>query len=322
MYTCKRCGYNTNIKGNLKNHFRRLRTCTPTYSDTPIITLLTELNNNIPTTHTPLTHNHTQLTHNLHNFTHNSHNLTHNSHNLTHNSHTIHTVPDLPIIKGVKNAIVCEFCNKCFARNDSLRRHQKNSCVKAKINNSTTNNLIEDMKKQLEKAKVEKEIMLHEMDKLMDKVGDTNIQNQQFNIHINNFGTENIDYISDNYLKALFDMPYKAVSRLIKNIHFNPDHPENHNIRITNKKLPFIAIWNGSKWVMRDKQLTLIDILDKGFTILDNSYHENGLQLECDKRVALEKFQEEYAENDKSLIKNLNKDLELLIINNSDMHVE
>ena len=315
MYTCKRCGYNTKIKGNLKNHFRRLRTCSPTNCATPVIRLMEELNAPKSTTHTTFTQFHTALTPNSHNFT-------PNSHNFTPNSHQIHTAPTLPKINATKSKIVCEFCQKSFARNDSLRRHQRRACAKSQINNSSTNSLIENMKKQLEKAKVEKEVMLHEMDKLMDKVGDTNIQNQQFNIHINNFGTENIEYITDNYLKALFDMPYTAVSRLIQNIHFNPEHPENHNIKITNKKLPFIAIWNGSKWVMRDKQSILIDILDKGFTILDNSYHEKGLKLECGKRVALEKFQEEYAENDKGLIKNLNKDLELLIINNSDMPAE
>ena len=315
MYVCKRCGYDTNIKGNLKNHFRRKKTCKNTLSDIPVATLLEELN-------IKSTHNYTQPTHKLHTTTHNLHTTTHNLHTNTHNLHTnthkFHTNKKNP----EKMNFLCHFCEKKFSRSDSLRRHQKNYCNKSHTSNSETDILIENMKKELEKAKLEKAIMLNEMDKLMDKVGDTNIQNQQINIHINNFGTENMDYITGGFVQTLLEMPYKAVPKLLKNIHFNPAHPENHNVKITNKKLPFIGIWKDNKWEIRDKQSVLIDMLDKGFNILDDTYNENEGDIDSSKKLALEKFQEKYIERDKGFIKNLNKDLELLIINNSDMAKE
>ena len=200
-----------------------------------------------------------------------------------------------------------------------MARHKKKYCAKSPKNISEADILIENMKKELEKVKLEKEIMLNEMDKLIDKVGDTNIQNQQINIHINSFGTENTDYINENFIKTLLEMPYKALPKLIKNIHFNPNHPENHNIKITNKKLPFIGIWKDNKWEIRDKQQVLNDMVDKGFNILDDKYQDTDYDLELNKKIILEEFQDKYNDNDKNLLKHLNKDVELLIINNSDM---
>ena len=52
-------------------------------------------------------------------------------------------------------------------------------------------------KKQLI-AQKEKQTMLREMEMLLDKVGDTHIQNQQINIHINSYGNENLDYITND----------------------------------------------------------------------------------------------------------------------------
>ena len=304
MYFCKRCGYDTDIKGNLRNHFRRKRTCKPSLSYIPVETLMVELNS-------PPPHNYTQPTHKLHTNPKNLHtNYTQTQkiytqlHTKTHKQHT--------------KVFSCEFCKKAFSRSDSLARHKKNYCLKSKKNNDSDLEF-ENMKKELAKVKLEKEIMANELDKLIDKVGDTNIQNQQINIHINNFGTENIDYLNEKFVKTLLEMPYKALPKLIKNIHFNPNHPENHNIMITNKKLPFIRIWRDNKWEVHDKHQVLNNMVDKGFNILDDKYQESNHDLELNKKIILEEFQDKYNDNDKILLKHLNKDVELLIINNSDM---
>ena len=296
MFSCKRCGYSTDIKGNLKNHFRRKRPCKPLLNDIPIKVLIDAfLIEN--------THKYTQPTQN---YTKPTHKYTQSTHKYTQSTH-----------KYTKKYI-CESCNKRFSRSDSLKRHQKKFCLEIK-KNSEQEKIIKEMKKELEKIKLEKEIMSNEMDKLIDKVGDTNIQNQQINIQINNYGKENIEYINDALIKSLIDMPYKALPRLIKNIHFNPEHPENHNIKITNKKLPFIGVWKDNRWIVKNKYEILVDIVDKGFNILDDKYQESDKDIDPNKKILLEKFQDKYYENDKTLLKNLNKDVELLIINNSKM---
>jgi hypothetical protein len=60
---------------------------------------------------------------------------------------------------------------------------------------------------------------------------------QHIHIHVNNFGEENLKYLKlaggdgGELLKALPDL-----ASLIRAIHYNPNHPENHNVCVTNLK--------------------------------------------------------------------------------------
>ena len=171
---------------------------------------------------------------------------------------------------------------------------------------------------ELEKMKLEKEKMKFEMEKLLDRIGDTHIQNQQINIHINNYGRENTDYISNDFVQKLLHMPYTAVPKILEDIHFNPKHPENHNIRITNRKLPFATIWKDNKWELRNKKEVLTDMVDKGFNILDNKYCYNT-DLDINRKKVVENFQDKYNYQDKELMKSLKKDVEILLINKSNI---
>ena len=56
-----------------------------------------------------------------------------------------------------------------------------------------------------------------------------NIQNNiTNNIIINNYKDENVDYISNKVLEKL--ITGSPIPRLTECIHFNTDHPENHNL--------------------------------------------------------------------------------------------
>ena len=59
--------------------------------------------------------------------------------------------------------------------------------------------------------------------------------NNNNKIYINNFGNENHDYITGDYLTNLLKIPYSAIQKLIKTIHFNPTS-ENHNVKIPRKE--------------------------------------------------------------------------------------
>jgi hypothetical protein len=57
-------------------------------------------------------------------------------------------------------------------------------------------------------------------------------------IIINNYGKDNIEYISENFKDRLFknlifedDHPL-TLPKLIENIKFNPNHKENNNVKI------------------------------------------------------------------------------------------
>ena len=109
----------------------------------------------------------------------------------------------------------------------------------------------------------------------------------------------------------MVDIPYGAIQKIIKNIHFHPHHPENHNVKITNKKQPYALVWNDKIWETRNKKDVVDDLLDKGYNILDNIYVYNN-----NDNTNYKQFQENYEEN-KCVKAEIEKETEMLIVNES-----
>ena len=86
-------------------------------------------------------------------------------------------------------------------------------------------NLIDELKKHIELL-------------LKDRGNTTNNNYTQNNyIVINAFGSENLKYITNTYISNLINNgPMSSIPKLLKHIHFHPEHEENHNIQIPNKK--------------------------------------------------------------------------------------
>jgi hypothetical protein len=78
-------------------------------------------------------------------------------------------------------------------------------------------------------------------------------------ININNFGEERIDHITPEMLdERLKEINGRGIFQLIRDIHFNPDIPENHNIRMGSKKRRNLKVKRNGRWEVRDNN----DILD------------------------------------------------------------
>lgn len=43
-------------------------------------------------------------------------------------------------------------------------------------------------------------------------------------------------------MKQLVNAPFTSIQTLSRHIHFNDEHPENQNMKVTNKKLPYAYI--------------------------------------------------------------------------------
>lgn len=194
--------------------------------------------------------------------------------------------------KNVKKIHTCDYCEAKFKTIPSKRRHQLHYC-----------NENMDLKLEIKKLEKEKNKLRKDIEILLTKVGNTtnNI------IIVNNFGKENLDYIKDDFLKQIMKGPYGAIPKLIKTIHFHPEFPENHNIKITNKKLPYASVWNKENWEIRNKKEVIDNLVDKGYDILDN----NSTILD-----SFSKFQNNY-ENNSEIVKTIEKDTELMIVNES-----
>jgi hypothetical protein len=181
--------------------------------------------------------------------------MTTNDHKMTTNDHNMSTK---------NHSYPCDFCELDFSTKPHKRRHELHFCKE--------NVTIKDLKirtLEKEKKKLEKQII-----KMMDKVGTINNttnnntnNNTQNIIVVNNYGKENTDYLTVDKITALLNRPFDSVQELIKMLHFNSDHPENHNVKITNKKEPYALVWNEPIWELRKKKSVVKDIVDKGLMI-------------------------------------------------------
>ena len=204
-----------------------------------------------------------------------------------------------------------------------MRRHEKTCKIK-----------IEKEKKYLEKDNEIKELKKM-VEKLLVNSGGNTITNNNTNnmnnshnttnhmtnnIIIHNYGDEDTKYITSDYiLKLLKYKPAKAIPELIKYTHFNEEHPENQNIKITNKKEPYIKVRKNDKWELQDKDETISDLIDRQQVHLMDEVIEEKIEEKCSnsEKNNIERCNNLYNEEDKGYMKRLYNESELIIINNS-----
>ena len=215
-----------------------------------------------------------------------------------------------PIKSQKEPVFLCDYCNSKFITYANKRRHELHRC---KENPSTMKYKIHKLEK--EKKKLEKKI-----EKMMDKMctinNTTNNNNNTNNIIVvNNYGKENTDYLTVEKIAKLLDRPYDSIQDLIKMLHFNEEHPENHNVKITNKKEPFALVWNDPIWEIRKKKSVVKDMVDKSYVMIDTTYDSN----KPNKKYI--NFQSNF-EDDASNIKELIEDETEIVIFNESKKIE
>ena len=155
----------------------------------------------------------------------------------------------------IKNTHICNNCNTTFTMYKNLWRHQQKYCNKAYEINE-----IENLRNEILELKREIKTNI---------ISNNTINSNSNNIIINNFGSENMAYITKKMMKRMLKQGSRSIPNLIKQIHFNPEHPENHNVRINNKKLKFAEIRENNKWKYKHKKAVLDDLVDFGYVTLE-----------------------------------------------------
>ena len=187
----------------------------------------------------------------------------------------------------------CKFCGKIYKHKQSKWKHEQK--CKAKINKNENdklkkllsqkdnliNQIIQDNK---EKNDIINQLII-ELSKNSKTVNNTNSHNKTLNIIINNYGEENIDYITEKTIKKLIDKPGSAIQKLLKLIHFNEKYPENQNLKITNIHDPYIHIYDNGDWKIKKKGKVIDDIITNKFELIDINLDSEEELLEKKKKL-------------------------------------
>jgi len=309
-YECKRCGYISNHKGNFTNHINRKKICYPILEDMSIENIMKLYNlDKIKKQHP----NSTQIPH----FSTQNDNLgCQKIKSKRHPNDTQIAPKQHPTgTQTVAKKNMCQFCDKTFTRKTGLTKHLTCCKLKKIENENEKDTEIKELKEIVEKL-------------LVEHKGNTNISNSNNNSHnttnniinINNYGEEDTKYITGDYiLKLLKNRPAKTIPELIKYTHFNDDHPENQNIKITNKKDSYIKVRKNNKWELQDKDETITDLIDRQQIHLLDEDLEKKVEEICNnsEKINIDRCNDLYNEDNKDYMKRLYNESELIIINNS-----
>ena len=210
------------------------------------------------------------------------------------------------------NEFTCTYCDKSFSSFAHMRRHEIHRC---KDNPNIIDKILESKNRRIKKLENDKEMLYKKISELISKVGDTNIQN---NIIINNYGDEDMTHITDTIKNELLKIPYGAIPKLIESVHFNDEKPENKNILMPNKKENMLKVYHGDKWIYKNKNETIRDLIDSKYLIIDNHYDEVKTDVSNGIQRTYTKFRKFYDEGDEELLKELKKECDLVLLNHRE----
>jgi hypothetical protein len=208
----------------------------------------------------------------------------------------------------------CDYCDEQFKTYANMRRHEIHRC---KENPEIIDYKIQTIKQMEKKMEKEKKELRKQIEILLTKVGNTtnNINNTQ-NIQLNSYGKEDLEHITDKMKTQLLKIPYGMIPKMIEAVHFNNDKPENNNIAFTNKRENKIKVYSGDKWIYKDKDEIIYDLIDGKYFILDNHYDSVVESLNMTTKTTYEKFRTFFDKNDKIVHDQIKKDCEFVLLNN------
>lgn len=171
--------------------------------------------------------------------------------------------------KKSDNTFECTCCHKMFKTKITLKNHIK----VCKSNNPVETTSVED------NAILMKE-MIGLMKELINKQGTTTINNTITNIQNNialngnmsDFLHEKYDYISDDYIMNCARKLDNGLVDFIKEIRFNPDHPENMNVKMHVKRDKTLYVYKDGKWTICDAKWTLEEMIVHGAKIIHQRF--------------------------------------------------
>ncbi len=296
-YECQRCGYSTTHKCVFKKHLLRKNLCNSKIKEITKYELLV-----------------------LNGFKEESNMYK----KPTNNPPIIHQNPPL------KKEYICKYCDKQFTRSDALKRHMDSRCKNKQQISVKIEDLMDKMiilNKKIEEMDKENKELRNQLNqkknlnikKINNSTINNHIQNQHNNnIQINNYGSENIDYITDKVFKKLLTKPISAITRLIELKHFHPNHPENHNVKITNIHDKFAKIYQDKKWIIKHKKDIVEELVENGYADFEEFKDLNEDEL-------AEKIKEKYKlmkDNYENNFDKICQKSELSIINETKNSIE
>jgi hypothetical protein len=94
------------------------------------------------------------------------------------------------------------------------------------------------------------------------------------NVYINNFGSENVSHVSKEFLDSCLRNLKRGVCDYIEKVNFNPDVPENHNVRYEDARNVKVKE-SDTAWRLRNLEPTVETLIKNRCRELETHYESN-----------------------------------------------
>ena len=229
------------------------------------------------------------------------------SHNINDDGHNVN---DINLVKNNEN--ICEKCNKHLSSKKSLVRHMSTckgvhslQCPKCKkefktaqgkhqhlknvtcipinphypmtVNNTTNNTTNNNTTNNTTNNNINNNTINN----------DNKIIHNHTHIQINAFGKENYDYLLDENkrLKNIMQKKDAFMQKIIEAVHFDEEHPENHNILMTNLQSKHVMIHDGTKFIKALKEPTLVQLIQNKRNLINGNIETLGLTIGSERYI-------------------------------------
>lgn len=298
-YKCQRCGYITDKKSSFKNHFLRKKICEPNIQDLTIDQLL--IMNKIY--------------------------IDPNS------GKNIETIEDKYMDLSDRNTYnektkkyYCPYCERPFSQKNTLYTHIKNKCnakkmvdksveelfslmlqVKKLENNNSNNTISGNLVNSIDAENIKESFNTTNNNTTNNNTtNNTTNNNTTNNITINNFCHENNKHLyTKKYInKIVRGCDVNMIKNYIHYCHFDPDFPENHNVKVTNIRGNYGMIYIDD-WEYVEMKSLITDIFNKGIGYFDDLKD----QVEPNQEKEIIKLDNKYDNDDKEIRKDIKMSL-------------
>jgi len=192
----------------------------------------------------------------------------------------------IPKCLGKSHQLACARCQQVFSHRSALSRHKK-KCSKA------VNAQVEDQGQLADHADPN---ITQKTNCTQDTncTKETNCTQETKVVKINGLGKEDLTYLTDSrkyksFMTKCIQLRLDGILDYIEEKHFNPDHPENHNLRKITKKDGFMEFFDGVKWRVRYSKDVLYDVINYMYCAF-NEFAETATQDHKFKTGLLDSF--------------------------------
>ena len=169
--------------------------------------------------------------------------------------------------------------------------------------------------------------MFSRLNVILNMINSNNVNNTaemivNNNIQLVKFGEEDLKRIAVEAIRYMNG--YEGFYNLIKNVHFNEEVPENHNIYVTNSKFKNACVYDGNNWLLRNLDEVREELIDKKYDFLcdrfDTLKGESKITASMEKKFM--RFCKNYSELTGKQEKDFKNSIDLILYNNRDIPID